>query len=405
MLNTDSIRREFPYLKRTINGKPIIYFDNAATSQKPKVVIDALTNYYSEHNANIHRGVHKLSQEASELYEKAHDKTAKFINARGREEIVFTKNTTESINIVANGLDLKKGDEVFISEMEHHSNIVPWLMLKEKIGINLKYIEVDKNGELNLDKLEKEISDKTKLISCVHVSNFLGTINNLEAIGRIAKKRGIRFMIDGAQSVPHMPIDVRKINCDFLAFSSHKMCGPTGIGVLYGKKNLLQDLKPLTGGGDMILEVSYNSFKPNVLPWKFEAGTANVADGYAFGVALDFLNEIGMNNIHKHEQELTKYTLEKMKEVNKITIYGPEDVNERGGIISFNISDINAHDVAAILDERANVMIRSGHHCVMPLHKKMGLGGSARASFYLYNTTSEIDTFVNLLKEISKTLG
>jgi len=402
--NVEGIRKEFPFLKRTINGKPIIYFDNAATSQKPQCMIDALTRYYSEHNANIHRGVHKLSQEASEMYEKAHDKAARFINARGREEIIFTKNTTESINLVSHSLGFKPGDEIISTEMEHHSNIVPWLMQKE-CGVKVKYIPVTEDGELDITQLEKMITPKTRLITCTHVSNFLGTINPVEKIAKIAWKNKIFFMVDGAQSAPHMPVDVKKIGCDFFVFSSHKMCGPTGIGVLYGRKELLEKMKPFLGGGDMILEVSYDKFKPNILPWKFEAGTANIADGYAFGVALDFLSRLGMDNVHKHEQELLSYALERMKEIPKIKIYGPEDAKKRGGLISFNISDINPHDVAAILDERANVMIRSGHHCVMPMHKKLGIGGSARASFYLYNTTKEIDVFIELLKEISKTLG
>jgi cysteine desulfurase/selenocysteine lyase len=404
MFDVEKIRKDFPILNRTISGKPIIYFDSAATSQKPYCVINTLTDFYSNYNANIHRGVHKLSQESSELYEKAHDKAAKFINARDREEVVFTRNTTESINLVANGLGLKKGDEVFITEMEHHSNIVPWLMLRDKAGIVLRYISVKENGELDIEKFEKEISERTKLVSCVHVSNFLGTINPVEQIGKIAKKYGAKFMVDGAQSAPHMPVDVKRIGCDFFAFSSHKMCGPTGIGVLYGKKEQLNEMPPFLGGGDMILEVSYDKFKPNVLPWKFEAGTANIADGYAFGIALDYLKKIGMNNIFKHDQELISYALEKIKEVPDIRIYGPTDAKKRGGLVAFNVGKINPHDVAALLDERANVMIRSGHHCVMPLHKKLGISGSARASFYLYNTKQEIDVFIENLKEIARTL-
>lgn len=404
-MDVEKIRKDFPFLERKINGKPIIYFDNSATSQKPRVVIDCLVDFYTNHNANIHRGVHKLSQEASELYEKAHEKAAKFLNAKSKEEIVFTRNTTESINIVANGLDLKKGDEVWITQMEHHSNLVPWLMLKDKVGINLKYIEVNENGELNIEKFEKEISDKAKLVSVVHVSNFLGTINPIEQIGRIAKRHGALFMVDGAQSAPHMPIDVRKIGCDFFAFSSHKMCGPTGIGVLYGKKELLDKMSPLLGGGDMIAEVGYDKFKTNVLPWKFEAGTANIADGYAFGVALDYLKKIGMENILKHDKELVSYALERMGEIKEIQIYGPTDAKKRGSLISFNIPNINPHDIGALLDERANIMIRSGYHCVEPMHKKLGLTGSARVSFYLYNTKEEIDIFIENLKQIAKIFG
>ncbi|MDD5181689.1 MAG: cysteine desulfurase [Candidatus Nanoarchaeia archaeon] len=396
------IREDFPFLKRMVKGKPIIYFDNSASNQKPAVVIDALRDFYANHNANIHRGVHILSQEASELYEKAHDKAAKFIGAHGREEIIFTRNATESINLVSHTLDFKAGDEIIISEMEHHSNIVPWLMLKEK-GIKLKYIPVSEKGELVISELEKMITKNTKLISVVHMSNFLGTVNPVEEIGKIAHKHNILFMVDGAQSAPHMPINVKKIGCDFFAFSGHKMCGPTGIGVLYGRKDLLKEMKPFLGGGDMISTVAYDSFKPNELPWKFEAGTPNVADGYAFGVAVDYLSKIGMQNVWKHECELGRYAYEKMAELGKITIYGPEP-EKRGGVISFSIKGLEPHDIAGLLNERANIAVRSGFHCVEPLHRKYGLPkGSCRASFYVYNTKEEIDKFIDELKILVKT--
>ena len=396
------IREDFPFLKRIVKGKPIIYFDNAATSQKPAVVIEALNDFYANHNANIHRGIHRLSQEASELYEKAHDKVAKFIGAHGREEIIFTRNTTESINLVSHTLDLKAGDEVIISEMEHHSNIVPWLMLKEK-GIKLKYIPVSEKGELVISEIEKMITNRTKLISVVHMSNFVGTVNPVEEIGKIARKHKILFMVDGAQSASHMPVDVKKIGCDFFAFSGHKMCGPTGIGVLYGRKDLLKEMKPFLGGGDMISTVAYDSFKPNELPWKFEAGTPNIADGYAFGVAVDYLSKIGMQNIWKHERELVRYAYEKMMELGKITIYGPGP-EKRGGVIAFSIKGLEPHDVAGLLNERANIAVRSGFHCVEPLHRKYGMQkGSCRVSFYFYNTKEEIDKFIDELKLIIKT--
>lgn len=402
-MDIEKIRAEFPFLKRQIKGKPIIYFDNTATSQKPQAVIDAIVDYYENHNANIHRGVHKLSQEASEMYEKAHDKVAKFINARGKEEIIFTKNATEAINLVSHCLGFQSGDEVITTEMEHHSDIIPWLMLKEK-GVVVKYIPVNENGGLELDVLPSLITDKTKLISVVHISNFLGTINPVEEIGKIAKKNNILFMVDGAQSAPHMPIDVKKIGCDFFAFSSHKMCGPTGIGVLYGKKEVLEKMEPFLGGGDMILDVTYDSFKTNVLPWKYEAGTSNIAGGYAFGVAIDYLSKIGMKNINEYEHKLTKYAYEKMKELDKLKIYGPGP-EKRGGVISFTIESITPHDIAGILNERANIMIRSGHHCVMPLHNKFNIEGSARASFYIYNTKEEIDKFIEELKVIISTFA
>jgi len=398
----NDVRNDFPFLKRKINGKGIIYLDSAATSQKPKVVIDALVDFYNNHCANIHRGVHKLSQEASLMYEEAREKVAKFLGASSKEEIIFTRNTTEAINIVSHGLNLKKGDEILVSEMEHHSNIVPWQALQKAIGIKLKFIPVDKEGNLDLTFVDKNLSEKTKLISITHVSNFLGVINPVEEIGKIAKEKGIKFMIDGAQSAPHMSIDVKKLKCDFFACSSHKMCGPTGIGVLYGKKEALQEISPLINGGDMISSVSYYDYSLNKLPWKFEGGTSNIADGYAFGIALDYLSKLGMDTIQKHDQKLVKYTLGEIQKIKNVEIYGPMDANKRCGLIAFNLKNFNPHDVAAIMDEKENIMIRSGFHCVEPMHKKLGLNGSARVSFYLYNTFEEIDKFLEVLKYISK---
>ncbi|MCD6546947.1 MAG: cysteine desulfurase [Nanoarchaeota archaeon] len=389
-MNVKRIRKDFPFLKRKI-----IYFDNAATTQKPRVVINAIKDFYENHYANIHRGLHRLSQEASRLYEEAHEKVAKFINAKF-EEIIFTKNTTESINLVAYSLDLKKGDEVIVSQMEHHSNIVPWMMR----GVKIKYIPV-KDGVLEIEKIEDMITRKTKVISCTHVSNFLGTINNVKEIGKIAKEHNILFLIDGAQSAPHMKINVKKLNCDFFAFSSHKMCGPTGVGVLYGRKEILEKIKPFLGGGDMISDVSFKGFKVNKLPWKFEAGTPNIVGAHAFGIAIDYLKKIGMNNIFEHEKKLTNYALKKMEKIKNIEIYGPR---KRAGIISFNLKGLNPHDIAMLLDARAKIAIRSGYHCVQPLHNKMGLKGSARVSFYIYNTKKEIDIFIKSLNEIANAL-
>ena len=404
-MNVEKIREEFPFLKRKIKGKPIVYMDNTATSQRPQCVINSLKDFYENHNANIHRGVHQLSQEASEMYENAHDKTSKFINARGREEIIFTKNTTESINLVANSLDWKAGDEVIVSEMEHHSNIVPWQVLEQEKGIKLKFAPVNsETGEIELDKLNELITPKTKLISTVHISNFLGTVNPVEQIGKIAKENDALFMVDAAQSAPHLPLDVKKINCDFMAFSSHKMLGPTGIGVLYGKKEILQDMKPFLSGGDMILDVDFDGYKPNVLPWKFEAGTANIADGYAFGVALDYLNKLGMKNVWNHDQELIKYTLDKVKDLN-LEIYGPKDAAKRGGLLAFNVPGMEPHDVAGMLNDQNNIMVRSGHHCVMPMHKKLKANGSVRAPYYVYNTIEEMDLLVENLKNIIEVFG
>jgi len=403
-MNITEIRKDFPILNREFKGKPIIYLDNTATSQKPRQVIDALVNFYSEHNSNVHRGMHRLSREASLMYEGAHDKVAKFVNAKGREEIVFTKNTTESINLVSHSLDWNDGDEVVVTEMEHHSNIIPWFMLKSK-GVKVKFVKVKDDGTVDMDHLAEIINNKTKLVSFVHISNFLGTINPAEEITKIAHDSGAKVLLDAAQSAPHMELDFNKIGCDFAAFSAHKMCGPTGIGVLYGRQDLLEKMNPFLGGGDMIKTVDYDKFESHVLPWKFEAGTSNIAGGYAFGVTIDYLKKIGMKNIHNHEQELTKYALDQMKDLNKIKIYGPLDFEKRGGLISFNVEGIPHHDVATLLDERENIAVRSGYHCVEPLHKKLGAAGSVRASFYLYNTKEEIDKFISTLKQIIDVLG
>ncbi|MEM2954900.1 MAG: cysteine desulfurase [Candidatus Nanoarchaeia archaeon] len=400
MFDVYKIREDFPILKRSWNGKPLIYLDNAATTQKPKAVIQAITDFYSLHNANIHRGRHKLSQEASDLYEDAHKKVAKFIGAKGMEEIIFTRNATESLNLIANCLDWQKGDEVIVSEMEHHSNLIPFLMLQNRKGVKIKYIPVNNEGKLKIDELKSLITAKTKLVSCVHVSNFLGTVNQINEIGKICKEKDVLFAVDGAQSAPHMQINVKKLNCDFFAFSAHKMCGPTGIGILWAKKELLEEMSPFLGGGEMIKEVNYHNFSTNILPWKFEAGTPNIAGGYAFGVALEYLSKIGFENVEKHEKELISIIMEFFSKMPQIEIYGPKEVKERGGLISFNIKGINHHDVATILDEKANIAVRSGHHCVMPLHKKYGINGSVRASVYIYNTKEEIEVFCNTVKEI-----
>jgi cysteine desulfurase/selenocysteine lyase len=404
-MDIKKIRDDFPILKRTDKGKQLVYLDNAATSQKPQVVINSITDFYEKHNANIHRGAHKLSREASEMYERAHDKVAKFFGVKGREEIIFTRNTTESINLVAQTLNLKEGDEIITTEMEHHSNLVPWMMLKKRIGIRIKYVPVDEEGEIKAADFEKLITPKTKVITCNHVSNFLGTINPVKEIGKIAAKHKIIFIVDGAQSAPHMPVNVKDIGCDFFACSSHKMCGPTGIGVLYGKRELLEKMEPYMGGGGMIHEVSFDEFTTHTLPWKFEAGTPNIADGYAFGTAVDYLSRTGMKNIWNHEQELTKHALEQLSKIKGIKIYGPKDWRKRAGVIAFNIDGINPHDVATLLDEKYNIAVRSGHHCVMPLHVKFGQIGSVRASFYLYNTKEEVDLMIKGLNEIVQVFG
>lgn len=404
-MNVKKIREDFPILKRKINGKPLIYFDNTATSQKPIQVINAIREFYEKHNANIHRGVHTLSQEASEMYEEAHDKVAKFINARGREGVIFVRNTTEAINLVAYswGLNnLKEGDEIVATVMEHHSNIVPWQFLEQRKGVVLKFVDINDDGTLKMEDYEKLITEKTKLVTVTHVSNVLGTINDVVKIGKLAHEVNALFLVDGAQSVPHMPVDVRKIDCDFLAFSGHKMLGPTGIGVLYGKEELLQKMEPFLGGGDMIHEVWLHKATYNTLPWKFEAGTANIAGGVGLAAAIDYLEKIGMENIREHEKKLTEYALKKM-EIENIHIYGPLDVKIKGGVISFNIKDLNPHDVAALLDEHG-IAVRSGHHCAQPLMRRLGVNGTVRASFYIYNTKEEIDIFVEALEKIVKLL-
>ncbi|MEM5805262.1 MAG: cysteine desulfurase [Candidatus Aenigmatarchaeota archaeon] len=400
-MNVEKIREDFPILKRKINGKPLVYFDNAATSQKPKQVIEALKEFYEKHNANVFRGVHTLSEEATEKYEEARRKIAEFINAENEKEIIFTRSTTEAINLVLYGYaihNLKAGDEIISTIMEHHSNIVPWQFLQER-GVKLKFVDIDDKGNLKLHQYNELITKNTKLITVTHVSNVLGTINPIDKIEKIAHDNGALYLVDGAQSVPHMDIDVQKINCDFLVFSGHKMLGPTGIGVLYAKKEILEKMKPFNYGSEMIKEVYLDRTIFADLPIRFEAGTPNIADAIALGVAVDYLKKIGMKNIAKHEGKLTQYALKKMKEIEEIKIFG--EAKERAGVISFNLSDIHPHDLATILDDDA-IAVRSGHHCAMPLMKRLGVVATARASFYLYNTKEEVDRFVNSLEKARK---
>jgi len=410
VLNPYKIREDFPILKRKINNYPLIYFDNAATSQKPKQIIDAISNFYENHNANVHRAVHTLSQEASELYEKAHEETAEFINANDIEEIIFVRGTTEAINLVAYawGLhNLAKDDEVIVSLMEHHSNIVPWEILSRIKGFKIKYAEVNSDGTLNYENFEDTISKKTKIVCISHVSNFSGVINDVKKIAKIAHEHDALILIDGAQSVPHMPIDVEDLDVDFLAFSGHKMLGPTGIGVLYGKQELLKTMDPFQGGGEMIREVSFNqatkrcSISWNDLPWKFEAGTPNIAGGVGLMEAVRYLKTLGMENVKTHECQLTEYALRLMGKQQKIEIYGPKDTSAKCGIIPFNVQGLSSHDVALFLDNYG-IMIRSGFHCAQPLHQIFKLKSSTRASFYIYNTKEEIDRFIEVLKEIEQ---
>ncbi len=400
-LNVREIRKDFPiFSQRTIHGKPLIYLDNAATSQRPRQVIESITNFYEQMNANVHRAVHTLSYEASCAYEEAHKKVAKFVGAKSWREIVFTRNATEAMNLVAYawGLQsLKPGDEIVVTMMEHHSDIVPWFMLRKLKNITVKFIDVDDEGRLQLDQIEKTITEKTKLVGMVHASNVLGTINPIEAIIAQAKRVGAVTLIDAAQSAPHIPLDVQKLDCDFLAVSGHKMLAPTGIGFLYGKREVLESMDPFLHGGDMINTVTKEGATFNELPWKFEAGTPNIADGIALGVAVDYLTHIGLENIFRHEQKLLEYAFEKLSKLDGLTLYGPRSTENRLAVLSFNLKDVHPHDVASQLDSEG-IAVRSGHHCAQPLMQRLGMDNTARASCYLYNTEEEIDVLVDALK-------
>lgn len=396
--NPYEIREDFPVLKRQVHGKPLAYLDNAATTQKPRSVIQGVSSYYENYNSNIHRGVHTLSYESTLMYEEAHKKVASFIGADDWREIVFTRNATESLNLIAYawGLNnLKKDDEVIISIMEHHSNIVPWQMLVNTVGIKLKYIDVDHKGHLDLDSFDELLSDRTKVISIIHVSNVLGIINPLDYISAKAKDTGALFIVDAAQSVPHIKLNVNEIGCDFLVASGHKMLGPTGIGFLYGKKAILEDMEPFMFGGDMISTVTKEQSTWNELPWKYEAGTPDISGGIGLGYAVDYLNEVGLDNIESHEQVLLNYTLSQLQNLPWVEIYTPLSGN-RVGVVSFNVNGVHPHDVAGVMDEDG-IAVRSGHHCTQPLMHRLDIRNALRASFYLYNTTEEVDLFMESL--------
>lgn len=404
MLNASDIKKDFPILKRKINGKPLVYLDNAATTQKPQIVINSLVNYYTCHNANIHRGIHTLAEEATAMHEEARGKIAKFIGASSSKEIVFVRNSTEAINLVAYSWGrsfLKKGDAIILSESEHHSNLVPWQILAKEKNIKLYFIPVREDGHLDLDYFKKILTPKVKLVSLVHISNVLGSINPVEEIGKLAHEVGALFLIDAAQSVPRMPVDVRKFDCDFMAVSGHKMLGPTGIGFLYAKEEILSDMPPFLGGGDMIREVYLDHSEWNELPFKFEAGTPNIADAIALGTAVDYLEKIGMENIFQHEKKLTENALNRLSKLSYISIYGPKTMENKTGVISFSVKGIHPHDVAQLLDREA-IAIRSGFHCAMPLHQKLQLPSTCRASFYIYNTLEDIDRLVEGLDKAVK---
>jgi len=401
-LDVEAIREDFPILERRVDGdQQIVYLDNAATSHTPEPVVEAIADYYRRYNSNVHRGMHHLSQEASIAYEEAHDRVADFIGASGgREEIVFTKNTTESMNLLAYswGLtELGPGDEVVLTEMEHHATLVTWQQIAKRAGAEVKYIPITEEGELDMEAAAELITDDTELVSAVHVSNTLGTVNPVAEMTELAHEHDAYSFIDGAQSVPTRPVDVEAIDADFYAFSGHKMCGPTGIGVFYGKRHLLEDLEPYLYGGGMIRKVTFKDSTWNELPWKFEPGTPPIAQGVALAEAIDYLDDIGMDRVRDHEEYLATYAYEQLDAMDDVEIYGPPaEVDRRGGLVGFNLDSVHAHDLASIMNDYA-VAIRAGDHCTQPLHDKLGVAASARASFYIYNTRDEIDALLEAI--------
>jgi cysteine desulfurase / selenocysteine lyase len=392
-MDVKSIREAFPILNQEVNGHPLVYLDSAATSQKPVQVIEAVSNYYREINSNVHRGVHTLGTKATDAYEGAREKVRKFINASSMEEIIFTRGTTTAINTVAASYgraNLKAGDEIVISYMEHHSNIIPWQQVAKATGATLKYIPLEEDGSISIEQAKATINSNTKIVAIMYVSNVLGSINPVKEIAAIAHQYGAVMLVDGAQSTPHMKVDVQDLDCDFYALSGHKMCAPTGIGALYGKKHLLENMEPIEFGGEMIDFVDLQDSTWKELPWKFEGGTPIIAGAVGLGAAIDFLNDIGMDNIEKHEHEIVDYALEQLSSVEGITIYGPK---HRAGLVTFNIDDVHPHDLATVLDVEG-IAIRAGHHCAQPLMRWLKVSATARASFYLYNTKEDVDAFV-----------
>jgi len=402
----ESLRKDFPILQRTVrDNKRLVYLDNASTTQKPNQVIDAISDYYRNYNSNIHRAVYALAEESTEAYEKTRDKIATFINVKDRQEIIFVRGTTEAINLIAYAWgrsNIKEGDIIVTTEYEHHSNIVPWQLLTQEKSAKLEYIGMDDNGELILDDLDKYLATgKVKLVTFSLMSNVLGTITDVTKIIEKCKAAGVLTLIDAAQAVPHMKVDVEKLGCDFFAFSGHKMLGPTGIGVLWVRKSILETMNPFHGGGDMIREVHKYETTWNDLPYKFEAGTPNIAGVIGFGAAIDYLTKIGMDNVREHEIELTKYAMEKLLAVKGIIIYGTKDISKRGGVISFNFADVHPHDVAQIVDGEG-IAVRSGHHCAQVLMERLNVAATSRASFYIYNTKEDIDALVTSLNKVAK---
>ena len=407
MFDVNEVRKDFPVLSRDVYGKPLVYLDNAATSQKPRAVIQTLTDYYERYNSNVHRGVHALSMQATDKYEEARHKVANFIGAPEAESIIWTRNTTESINLVAMtwAIDnIMPGDEIVTTQMEHHSNLVPWQKVVNDQQAVLKIIPLSKDGTLDLSDIDSYITPKTKLLAICHVSNSLGTINPVRELTKKAHAVGAKVLLDGAQSVPHMPVNVEELDCDFMAFSGHKMLAPTGIGSLYVKMDILQDIDPFMRGGEMVLEVWNDRATWNDLPMRFEAGTPNIADAIAMGAAVDYLTELGMDNVRKHEVQVTEHAITGLKEIEELDLLGPLDLAQRGGILPFHNSEIHPHDLGTFLDQEG-IAIRTGHHCTMPLMRSMGLVATARASLYVYNTEEEVDKLVTVLKNGMRYFG
>ncbi len=402
MLDVQEIRTDFPILQREIYpGVPLIFLDSAASSQRPLVVIDVMDNYYRLHHANVHRGIHRLSEEATELYEGARERIAHFINAPGTCQVIYVRNATEAFNLVAYSwgrTNIKEGDEILLTEMEHHANIIPWQLLAKEKGAVLRYVPFLDDGTLDLSTLPDLLTEKTKLFSFTAVSNVFGTVNPVRQLVDAAHAVGALAMVDAAQAVPHMPVDVQEWDCDFMAFSGHKMCGPTGIGILYGKREILEQMPPFMGGGDMILRVNLEGATWNELPWKFEAGTPSIAEAIGLGTAVDYLTGLGMGEVHAYEQFITGYALEALSEVPGLRIFGPS-IAQKGGVAAFTLAGVHPHDIADILDKQG-IAVRAGHHCAMPLHQRCGVAATTRASFYIHTTTEEVDKLVTGLHHV-----
>ena len=406
--NVDEVRSDFPILERQIHGRTLVYLDNAATSQKPRSVIDALVHYYEHYNANIHRGLHTMAEEATAAYEGTRLKAGRFINAAHPEqEIIFTRNTTESINLVASAwgrTNLRPGDEIVFTAMEHHSNLVPWQLIALATGAKLRVVDIDDEGKLVWDDVVAQIGERTKVVALTQMSNVLGTINPVREIAQLAHRFGAIVVVDAAQSVPNMAVDVQDLDCDFLAFSSHKMLGPTGVGVLYGRRATLEAMDPFLGGGEMIKRVTYEGSTYADLPHKFEAGTPNIADVIAFGAAIDYLNALGMDAVREHEVAITQYAIDRLGALDGVKVYGPKDARDKGGAVTFNYRDIHPHDLSQVLDQQA-IAIRAGHHCAQPLMRRLDCVATARASFYLYNREEEVDALVEGIKAADRIFG